>query len=471
MSEHARDIRRRLAARARTLVLWGAAGALVAAAGCGGSSSSTSSAASAGSTDKTPVTIVLWHMFAGEEKKPFEDALARFHRLYPWITVKQEVQPNGDTDTFDPNLINAIKGGNPPDVALPFGPDYVGQYCSSGLWQNLTPYMQRDHVSISQFAPAAITYTKVGSNQCALPSLTDAFGLYYNKAMFKKAGITSPPKTMEELATDAKKLTVRNPDGSIKVAGFVPLDNWEQLGLSDLGLAWGAQWFNSQNQAQLASDPAWTSALMWQKQLIDWYGYDNLEKFFLTYHPTEFNPTNAFENGKVAMMFDGEWRNAFIQGPGADKHPPLQYGTAPFPAASDHPEMYGPARVGGTIVGIPKGAKHPAQAWLLVKFLASDTTYLVQMANSVNNVPTTPASQSSPQLNLPPQFDTFLHVWANPKSAFAPPTTPSGNGYANHLDTFDGEWQAGKISDADLHSALMNLDQQVANELAQGSGP
>ena len=464
MSEHARDVRRRLAARARTLVLWGAAGALVVAAGCGGSSSSSSSA-SGGTTDKTPVTIVLWHLFSGEEKKPFNDALAGFHKKYPWITIKQEVQPNTDNDTFDPNLINAIKGGNSPDVALPFGPDYIGQYCSSGLWQNLTPYMQRDHVSISQFAPAAITYTKVGSNQCALPSLTDAFGFYYNKAMFKKAGITSPPKTMEELATDAKKLTVRNPDGSIKVAGFVPLDNWEQLGLSDLGLAWGAQWFNSQNQAQLASDPAWTSALMWQKQLIDWYGYDNLEKFFLTYHSTEFNPTNAFENGKVAMMFDGEWRTAFIS---RDKSK-VDYATAPFPAGD--PSMYGSGRVGGTIVGIPKGAKHPAQAWLLVKFLASDTTYLVQMANGVGNVPTTPASQQSPDLNLPPQFDTFLHVWANPKSAFAPPTTPSGNGYANHLDNFEDAWQSGKISNADLHSQLATLDQQISNDLAQGAGP
>ena len=80
MSEHARDIRRRLAARARTLVLWGAAGALVAAAGCGGSSSSSSSA-SGGTTDKTPVTIVLWHLC--------NDALAGFHKKYPWITSKQ----------------------------------------------------------------------------------------------------------------------------------------------------------------------------------------------------------------------------------------------------------------------------------------------------------------------------------------------------------------------------------------------
>ena len=53
--------------------------------------------------------------------------------------------------------------------------------------------------------------------------LTDAYGLYYNKDMFAKAGIAGPPKTMTELMADAKKLTVRNADGSIKIAGFVPL--------------------------------------------------------------------------------------------------------------------------------------------------------------------------------------------------------------------------------------------------------
>jgi multiple sugar transport system substrate-binding protein len=464
MSEHARDRRRRLAARARTLVLLGAAGALVAAAGCGGSSSSSSSA-SGGTTDKTPVTIVLWHLFSGEEKKPFNDALAGFHKQYPWITIKQEVQPNTDNDTFDPNLINAIKGGNPPDVALPFGPDYIGQYCSSGLWQNLTPYMQRDHVSISEFAPAAITYTKYGSNQCALPSLTDAYGLYYNKAMFKKAGISGPPKTMTELMADAKKLTVKNPDGSIKVAGFVPLDNWEELGPADLARAWGGKWFNDQNQAQLSTDPAWASALMWQRQLVDWYGYSNIEKFFLANTNNEFNPTNAFETGKVAMMFDGEWRTAFIQ----RDNPKLDYGTAPFPAAD--PSVYGSGRVGGTVVGIPKGAKHPDQAWLLVKYLATDTNYLVTLANSAGNVPTTKASSSSPKLNLPPTFQTFIDVWNNPQSSFSPPLQPSGGGYNQFLSNFDDKWTAGSIPISGLHSGLEQVDQQIDNDLQQGQGP
>ncbi len=433
--------------------------------GCGGgSSSSNSSSGPSATVDKTPVTITMWDLWSGEEGKPFNDALKGFTKQYPWITVKQIIQPNTANDTFDPNLINAINGGNSPDVAMPFGPDYVGQYCPSGLWQDLTPYMDASNLTIDDFAPAAITYTNGGGSQCALPSLTDAYGLYYNKQMLAKAGIT-PPKTMDELMAAAKKLTVFNQDGTIKVAGFVPLNQWNELGPGDLGNAYGAKWFDDANKPQFATDPGWASAFRWQKQLIDFYGYDNITKFFAANTNNEFNKSNAFENGKVAMVFDGEWRTAFI----SRDVPNFQYGTVPFPAAD--PAVYGSARVGGTVVGIPKGAKHPDQAWLLVKFLASDTDYLVEMANAVGNVPTTPASASSPDLNVPPQFNVFLDVWANPASAFAPPLQPSGGGYADLVDSFESKWQAGKISDADLESELAKLDQDIANQLTQGTAP
>ena len=55
-----------------------------------------------------------------------------------------------------------------------------------------------------------------------MPLLADVYGLYYNKDLLAKAGISGPPKTISELYDDAKKLTQRNSDGSIKVAGFVP---------------------------------------------------------------------------------------------------------------------------------------------------------------------------------------------------------------------------------------------------------
>ena len=144
----------------------GAVALALAVAACGGGGGGAASSGG-GSTSHTPVTITLWHLFGGEEAPVFAKALAGFHEQYPWITVKPIVQPNTVNDTFDPNLINAIKGGNAPDVALPFGPDYVGQYCTSGLWQDLTPYMQRDNVDISSFAKAAVSYTNFGGKQCA----------------------------------------------------------------------------------------------------------------------------------------------------------------------------------------------------------------------------------------------------------------------------------------------------------------
>jgi multiple sugar transport system substrate-binding protein len=104
-----------------------------------------------------------------------------------------------------------------------------------------------------------------------------------------------------------------------------------------------------------------------------------------------------------------------------------------------------------------------------VKYLATDTNYLVTIANDAGNVPTTPASAASPNLTLPPPFQTFIKVWANPTSNFAPPLLAQGAGYADLADKFMSQWQAGNISD--LHAALVKLDSDIANQLQQGEVP
>jgi multiple sugar transport system substrate-binding protein len=448
----------------RWVLALGLAVAVFAVTGCGGGSSGSTASSAPLTTDKTPVTITIRHPWTGDEEKLFEQAISNFEAKYPWITVKTIGFPN--SDTFDQQIvIKTINAGDPPDAFLSFGPDYVGQYCSSNLWIDLSSYMKRDGLSIKDFAPAAISYTNFDGKQCALPSLTDSFGLYYNKDLFAKHGITAPPKTMTELMADAKKLTEYNPDGSIKVAGFVPLQDWGQLGISDLARMWGAKWFDSSGKPQFATDPGWQAAFEWQKQLVDFYGYDKIKTFYQGYNSDEFSASNAFETGRVAMMFDGEWRTAFIK----REHPELHYGTAFMPAADDHPELYGSARVGGTIVGIPKGSPHPDQAWLLVKYLSADPAYLVFMANGVGNVPTTQESGTSPDLKLPPTFQTFIDVWNNPLSSFAPPLTSTGAGYATLLSSFDNNWTAGQVSD--LPGGLATLDSQVSDQLALGTAP
>ena len=124
--------------------------------------------------------------------------------------------------------------------------------------------------------------------------------------------------------------------------------------------------------------------LKWSKALVDWYGYDNLVKFQAG-AGDEYSAQNAFERGKIAMMIDGEYRTAFIE----NEHPDLNYGTAPMAVDDDQPDLYGGGYVTGSIIGIPKGAKNPAAAWELVKYLAYDEHALATLSNGLRNVPTT----------------------------------------------------------------------------------
>ncbi len=405
-----------------------------------------------------PVTITFWTGWSADshEFPSLEKVLEGFKQKYPWITVK--ATPGIDDDA---KIFAAINAGNPPDAVASFRPDYVGRYCSTKGFLDLGPYMKQSNITTSIFPPSVLSYVRYKGEICALPFLTDTFGLYYNKDLLAKAGYSGPPKTISELTQMAQKLTQRKPDGSIKVAGFVPLiGNFYENDLSRLAVSWNAKYFDGSGKSAYATDPGWAALFKWQKSLVDWYGHDKITKF-IAGAGDEWSSANAFEQGKVAMHLDGEWRTAFI----ADEAPDLNYGTAPFPAADDHPEMYGAQVVGGTIVGIPRGSKHPAEAWALISYLATNTDALVQFANLIHNVPTTLDSIKSPNLNLGPNFDAFLQAFQNAKSGF-PPQTPAGTVQNDLGNEFAQKWQAGKVPE--LMAGLHALDKQVNDQLSLG---
>jgi multiple sugar transport system substrate-binding protein len=417
------------------------------------------SGARAGADSHKPVTITFWSAYsAPHELAALNAAFAAFHVKYPWITVKGTFNMNDD------KILAAISSGTPPDSLLSFSPDNVGKFCSTGAWTNLNDDIKSSKLDMSIFPKAALSFSSYKGNQCSLPALADAYGLYYNKAMFKAKGITHPPTTLSELAADAKKLTVRSSDGSIKVAGFVPLGKYYEDSISGgLVQAYGAHWFDTSGKAELSRDPRWTSLLDWQKSLIDWYGYDKLVRFSAG-KGDEFSASNDFERGRVAMMYDGEWRTAFV----ASDRSKVDYGTAPFPAADSAPKQFGSGFTAGNLVAIPKGSKHPDEAWLFIKFLATDTQTMVNLSNELRNVPTTAASAASPKIKPDPKFKPFLKIFTNPLSTFAP-VTPIGQAYQDLFLIFLSKYEAGKVSN--LASGLHDLDGQIDDQLSQQSTP
>jgi multiple sugar transport system substrate-binding protein len=411
---------------------------------------------SSGSATATTLTIwVGWS--AGHELTEFKKVVAEYDQKHPDVTVKVVGGINDD------KIFAALRSGNVPDVVSSFMSSNVGIFCPSGGWIDLGPLLRRDHIKVNIFPATARYYTQYKGTRCALPLLVDATGLYYNKTLFKKAGITRPPRTLSELAADAEKLTQKNGDGSLKVVGYDPNMNFYLGGYGNGASGYqpliGAHYFDKDGKSSLASDPAWANLLRWQKSLVDFYGYDKLVRWQAG-AGDEFAPSHPFETGKLAMMLDGEWRVAFIK----NEHPELQYGTAPMPVADKHPELYGAGAVNGTIIGIPKGGKHRDEAWDLVKYLTTNDHALAKFSNGIRNVPSTISSSRSRELIPDPHFKTFIKVFTNPHSQTTP-ITPIG---LDHLTTFTNfivKWQAGKAKD--LIGGLRDVDKQIDAKIKQ----
>jgi multiple sugar transport system substrate-binding protein len=199
----------------------------------------------------------------------------------------------------------------------------------------------------------------------------------------------------------------------------------------------------------------------WQKDLIDFYGEQNLANFVAEGQAHEWASSNDFEIGRTAMAYDGEWRVAFIKA----EHPELNFGTAPAPVGEGASDMFGSSLIGGNVVGIPRGAAHPAEAWLLIKYLATNTDVLVYLTNALKNLPTTTAALNSPDLQLEPQFKMFFDVFSNPNSTFSP-ILASGSGYQDPMLSFGESWQAAKVPD--LQQSLQQVAQQTDDMLSLG---
>jgi multiple sugar transport system substrate-binding protein len=401
--------------------------------------------------------LTVWVGWSARELSEFKKVAAEYDRRNANVTVKVVGAINDD------KIIAAMRSGNAPDVVSSFTSQNVGIYCSSGGWIDLGPYLERDNINVNQFPAATRYYTQYKGVRCALPLLADVYGFYYNKALFRAAGLSRPPRTLTELTQYAKKLTKRKADGSLDVVGYDPFFGFYQNTPGAYQPLVGAKYFDSKGASALSKDPAWSRLLRWQKSLIDYYGHSKLVRWQAG-AGDEFSASHAFERGKLAMMMDGEWRVAFV----AAEHPDLRYGTAPMPVDPSRRNLYGAGYINGTIIGIPAKGENRDEAWKLVRYLTTNDHALATFSNGIRNVPSTRSSARSKELKPDPNFAVFTKIFTNPDSATIP-ITSAGQAHLDTFQSFLAKWQAGKVSN--LHAGLSEVDKQIDAKLKQAGGP
>lgn len=431
----------------KSLVIAGVAGAMALITGCSSGTAVPQVTAASGQ----PTTITIWTFSKlANDVTAMQSAIDRLKQANPWLTV------NLVLNKHDADFTAAVTAGNAPDVFISPSADNVAKFCDNKAVADMSPLAQQISFDLAKTYPASVlSYTTYKGAQCALPMLTDGYALYYNKDLFKAAGITEPPKTLSELTADAKKLTVKNADGTIKTFGLLPPtvtyaqnQNWFVGGYT------GAQFYGSDGKTTFGTDPTWNEELTWQKDLLNYYGMDNVTKFVAKYSSHEDDASNPFITGAAAMEFAGEWHIGELAG----NAPKMNYGTAAVPVPDSKASIYGAGTANGTVVYISADSKNQAAAFLAVKQLTSDTDFLTAYASQAANIPTTFDSIKAWKPENADKWKTFTDALANPNSYYKT-LTPAGAEDLNAWTSFIANWETGKVTD--LSSGLKTIGQQI----------
>lgn len=197
---------------------------------------------------------------------------------------------------------------------------------ATGKLYNFAPALRADAAWQKSFYPgsfAALTDAKGRID--AIPEERDSIGIFYNKSLFAKAGISSFPTTWSDFLQDCAKLKA---SGSICFAmdgNWVTLLMWANLIGTQRG---GAQFLlTGTAKGDFASNATVVKATEFLKQMHT-LGYVNSDAFTGDYN----NAATPFVQGQAAMIANGPWMvQSDIKGKNAIANLYSQIGYAPSP--------------------------------------------------------------------------------------------------------------------------------------------
>ncbi|MFF0969583.1 ABC transporter substrate-binding protein [Streptomyces sp. NPDC003703] len=402
-------------------------------------------------------TINFWHAWsAPNEVKGVQALVDGFEKAHPNIHVN--IVGNMTDDKMNQALRTG--GDRAPDVISSFTTNNVGKFCSSGALVDLNPLFKKAGIDADKTFPKAMNeYTQFAGKRCTAPLLGDAYGLYYNKTAFEKAGIKQAPRTWSEFEADAKALTIPDGDG-FKQLGVMPTYHGWETTTEHLFAQFSPRYFDADGKSNVAKDPAFEKGYTFQKKLVDELGgFQKLEKYRATLGD-EWGPKHPFHTGQVAMQLDGEWRLGMAE----EAKPGFEIGVAPLPVPDDQESQYGKGYITGTITGIAATSRKQKAAWEFVKYISTDTDAVVGFANDIHNVPSTLAALKSPKLTYDPRFKTFLDIAADTNSTTTPASINGGQ-YLVTVQQLGYDYESGKQKD--LKGGLEKAAHQIDTDIAQ----
>jgi multiple sugar transport system substrate-binding protein len=363
------------------------AGALFALAACGGSSDKGSTASGGGSSGSVDdgSKITMWTRAATSAySQLLVDAYNKTHKNQ----VKLTVIP---TDSYQPKIAAAAGGHSLPDV-LSADVVFVPNYSSKGLLADLT-----SRVNALKFkdalAPGHIKASTYQGKIYAVPHDIDLSAMFYNKVLFKKAGLDpeKPPTTVKEMVEAARKINALG--GGVhgfyfggNCGGCLLFTTWPMIWAS------GGTVLNEDGTQSTVNNP----------QAAEIYGlYKQMSADGIVDKQSKNEPgatwTAPFSSGKVGIQPEGATILGTIK-----ENKNLQVGVAPIPGLDGGESSF----VGGDVLGIASTSKKTSAAWNFIAWTLSDEAQ-VNVAAKAGYIPSRSDLADNQYAQKDPRLVTF----------------------------------------------------------------
>ena len=365
------------------------------------------------------IVLDYWEKWTGHEAAAMQTVVDAFNASQDrwWVNYLS-------VSGLDRKAKIAIAAEDPPDLL--------------GLWHRNIPFFRRSGalLSLESLGRSRDDYASVlrpilfGDVQDAAPTTCSSIALYYDRAMFREFGFDpdQPPATIPEFDEVINALTIRDQDGKVERAGFLPGDpgwwNWSY------GPFFGGQMYDAATDQAMVNSPGMIRAYEWVQSFPQRWGLENLRRFqgALVDNPS---PYRNFFSGRLATTLQGPWVAKFMQEEMGDNL--MDYAAAPFPV---DPSVQDAANPHGSIecdvLVVPRNVRHPEGSLAFVSFLQQPEN--LERLASGHGKPSPLVKPSSAFLAEHPNRSIEVHqnIMVS-KNAFAEPFTEVWPEFSNSL--------------------------------------
>lgn len=250
--------------------------------------------------------------------------VSHFNQTHKDVQVKGQYIASSDNLTA--KEVSALKSNTAPNVVIGQDPSSLPLLAQSGKVVDLTDALKPETQALYPGIRSALVYhgKQLGF---ALGGVGD-YCLFYNKDDFKKAGISKPPTTWDELESDAITLTKKlSQPGKPHYGIYIPLGSSEWISYLWESSLWanGGQFLSPDGKSVAFDSKAGVDALTTWVKLVR---QDKAAPMNSYAEAGSYDGAPAFAGHDVSMIIDGQ----FVLDP--FRQAKVNFGVAPMPAGT-----------------------------------------------------------------------------------------------------------------------------------------